>query len=109
MDSHRDAALVAAMDGLHADTTRLLTTLAEYRAKSNALVEACMACLEAAQCIAGLWLTARRLRTPLPTERPGSGLRHAGSNAGGGGRRALEEAGGLTPERGSSGSQRPAR
>lgn len=53
-DAHRDAALAAAADGLHADIVRMLTTLTEYRAKSDALVEACVACLEAALCIAGL-------------------------------------------------------
>ncbi|UOZ02738.1 O-linked N-acetylglucosamine transferase [Amycolatopsis sp. WQ 127309] len=53
-DGRRDAALVTAADGVQADIFRLLTALGEHRAKSDALVEACVACLEAAQCVAGL-------------------------------------------------------
>ncbi|HKS47072.1 MAG TPA: hypothetical protein VJT49_18570 [Amycolatopsis sp.] len=53
-DPGRDAALVAAAGGVQSAIFRLLSTLGEHRAKSDALIEACVACLEAAQCLAGL-------------------------------------------------------
>jgi hypothetical protein len=53
-DGRRDTALVTAADAARADLFRLLAELGEHRAQSDALVEACVACLEAAQCVAGL-------------------------------------------------------
>jgi hypothetical protein len=49
----RDAAMTAAA-AVRADLDRLLTELGEHRVRSDALVEACVACLEAAHCVAGL-------------------------------------------------------
>lgn len=50
----RDAATRTTADAVRAELDRLLTELGEHRVRSDALVEACVACLEAAQCVAGL-------------------------------------------------------
>ncbi|MGW5740628.1 O-linked N-acetylglucosamine transferase [Amycolatopsis sp. NPDC003861] len=50
----RDAATMTTAAAVRADLDRLLTELGEHRVRSDALVEACVACLEAARCVAGL-------------------------------------------------------
>ncbi|MET8852040.1 O-linked N-acetylglucosamine transferase [Amycolatopsis sp. NPDC004625] len=50
----RDAGTQTIAAAVRADLDRLLTELGEHRVRSDALVEACVACLEAAHCVAGL-------------------------------------------------------
>ncbi|EOD64381.1 hypothetical protein H480_32093 [Amycolatopsis vancoresmycina DSM 44592] len=50
----RDAAMRTSAAAVRADLDRLLTELGEHRVRSDALVEACVACLEAAHSVAGL-------------------------------------------------------
>ncbi|UJW29882.1 hypothetical protein L3Q67_32305 [Saccharothrix sp. AJ9571] len=60
-------------DGLNDDILKLLSMLSGHPARSDALVEACVACLEAAQCLAGLVAGG----IPITTDRQGEDAVHA--------------------------------